>query len=134
MTDYLLRPIGHIESGLTDPTAAPRQPDEGAPQAWLILDERYVRALDGVTAGTDVLLLTWLDRADRDTLTIHPRGDTTRAISGVFATRAPHRPNPIGLHHIHILAINGTRIHVRNLEALNGTPILDLKPLLTTDR
>ncbi|MFE9327892.1 tRNA (N6-threonylcarbamoyladenosine(37)-N6)-methyltransferase TrmO [Nocardia sp. NPDC052278] len=134
MTDYTLRPIGYVESGLTDPTTAARQPDEGAPEAWLILDERYTRALDGVTAGTDLLLLTWLDRADRDTLTIHPRGDATRAVTGVFATRAPHRPNPIGLHHIHILTVGGTRIHVRNLEALHGTPILDLKPLLTPNR
>ncbi|MFX0573813.1 tRNA (N6-threonylcarbamoyladenosine(37)-N6)-methyltransferase TrmO [Nocardia nepalensis] len=134
MTDYKLRPIGHVESVLTDLATAPRQPDEGAPQAWLVLDDRYARALDGLTAGTDILLLTWLDRADRDTLTIHPRGDATRAITGVFATRAPHRPNPIGLHHIHILAIAGTRIHVSNLEALHGTPILDLKPLLAPDR
>ncbi|WP_433562857.1 tRNA (N6-threonylcarbamoyladenosine(37)-N6)-methyltransferase TrmO [Nocardia sp. CA-151230] len=134
MTDYVLRPIGHVESGLIDPAAAPRQPDEGAPEAWLILDERYAPALDGVTAGMDLLVLTWLDRADRDTLAIHRRGDVGRAITGVFATRAPHRPNPIGLHHIHILAVAGTRIHVGNLEAVDRTPILDIKPLLTPDR
>ncbi|MGF6883722.1 tRNA-Thr(GGU) m(6)t(6)A37 methyltransferase TsaA [Nocardia sp. GAS34] len=134
MTDYWLRPIGYVESTLTEPADAPRQPDEGAAQAWLVLDEQYAAALDGVAAGTDMLLLTWLDRADRSTLTIHPRGDAARPITGVFATRAPHRPNPIGLHEIHVLAIAGTRVHVRNLEALNGTPVLDLKPLLTPDR
>ncbi|WP_040841620.1 tRNA (N6-threonylcarbamoyladenosine(37)-N6)-methyltransferase TrmO [Nocardia brevicatena] len=134
MTNYLLYPIGHVESELTDLGTAPRQPDEGAPEAWLVLDDRYTRALDGITSGMELILLTWLDRADRDTLMIHPRGDATRALTGVFATRAPHRPNPIGLHHIHVLAISGARVHVRNLEALNGTPILDLKPLLTPNR
>jgi len=134
MTTFSLHPIGHVESGLTDLDAAPRQPDEGAPEAWLVLDARYARALDGVTAGTDVLLLTWLDRADRDTLAVHPRDDVSRPLAGVFATRSPDRPNPIGLHEVHILAISGTRVRVRNLEAVDGTPILDIKPLLTPDR
>ncbi|MEV4019942.1 tRNA (N6-threonylcarbamoyladenosine(37)-N6)-methyltransferase TrmO [Nonomuraea angiospora] len=134
MTEYTLRPLGRVESALTDWAAAPRQPDEGAPDAWLVFDDQYAPALDGLVPGADVLLLTWLDRADRDTLTVHPRGDTTRPLSGVFATRAPDRPNPIGLHVVHILAIDGTRVHVRNLEALDATPILDVKPLLTPDR
>jgi tRNA-Thr(GGU) m(6)t(6)A37 methyltransferase TsaA len=134
MTAFSLHPIGHVESGLTDLDAAPRQPDEGAPEAWLALEARYARALDGVTAGTDVLLLTWLDRADRDTLAVHPRDDVSRPLAGVFATRSPDRPNPIGLHEVHILAISGTRVRVRNLEAVDGTPILDIKPLLTPDR
>lgn len=131
---YTLRPIGHVESPLTDRAAAPRQPDEGAPDAWLVFEDRYAPALDGLTPGTDVLLLTWLDRADRDTLSVRPRGDTDRPLTGVFATRAPDRPNPIGLHTVRILAIAGTRVHVRNLEALDSTPILDVKPLLTPDR
>ncbi|MEU1666309.1 TrmO family methyltransferase [Streptomyces sparsogenes] len=84
--------------------------------------------------GTDVLLLTWLDRADRDTLTVHPRGDATRPRAGVFATRAPDRPNPIGLHVVHVLAIADTRVHVRNLEALDATPILDVKPVIGQGR
>ncbi|OMI35502.1 tRNA (N6-threonylcarbamoyladenosine(37)-N6)-methyltransferase TrmO [Streptomyces sparsogenes] len=134
MTAYTLRPIGHVESALTDRAAAPRQPDEGAPDAWLVFDDRYAPALKGLTAGTDVLLLTWLDRADRDTLTVHPRGDATRPRAGVFATRAPDRPNPIGLHVVHVLAIADTRVHVRNLEALDATPILDVKPVLGQDR
>ncbi|MEV6833204.1 tRNA (N6-threonylcarbamoyladenosine(37)-N6)-methyltransferase TrmO [Streptomyces sp. NPDC051133] len=130
MNAYTLHPIGRVESPLTDRAAAPRQPDEGAPDAWLVFDDRYAPALEGLVPGTDVLLLTWLDRADRDTLTVHPRGDATRPRAGVFATRAPGRPNPIGLHTVHILAITGTRVHVRNLEALDGTPVLDVKPLL----
>ncbi|MFE8949753.1 tRNA (N6-threonylcarbamoyladenosine(37)-N6)-methyltransferase TrmO [Streptomyces sp. NPDC007856] len=134
MAAYNLRPIGHVESPLTDRAAAPRQPDEGAPDAWLVFEDRYAPALDGLTPGTDVLLLTWLDRADRDTLRVRPRGDTDRPLTGVFATRAPDRPNPIGLHTVRILAIAGTRVHVRNLEALDSTPILDVKPLLTPDR
>ncbi|MBN0042787.1 tRNA (N6-threonylcarbamoyladenosine(37)-N6)-methyltransferase TrmO [Streptomyces actuosus] len=134
MTAYMLRPIGRVESPLTERAAAPRQPDEGAPDAWLVFDDRYAPALDGLAAGTDVLVLTWLDRADRDTLTVHPRGDTGRPLTGVLATRAPDRPNPIGLHTVHILDIAGTRVHVRSLEALDATPVLDVKPLLTAHR
>ncbi|OLT12008.1 tRNA (N6-threonylcarbamoyladenosine(37)-N6)-methyltransferase TrmO [Actinomadura sp. CNU-125] len=134
MTEYTLRPVGRVESTLTDRAAAPRQPDEGAPDAWLVFEDRYAPALDGLTPGSDVLLLTWLDRSDRDTLTVHPRGDAARPLTGVFATRSPDRPNPIGLHVVHILAVTGTRVHVRNLEALDATPILDVKPLLTPDR
>lgn len=134
MNEYALRPIGRVESALTDQASAPKQPDEGAPEAWLALDERYAPALEGLQPGMDVLLLTWLDRADRDTLQVRPRGDAGRPVTGVFATRAPGRPNPIGLHVVHILAIAGGRVHVRNLEALDATPILDVKPLLTQDR
>jgi tRNA-Thr(GGU) m(6)t(6)A37 methyltransferase TsaA len=134
LTEYTMHVIGHVESTLTDPAAAPRQPDEGAPDAWLVFDDRYAAALEGLSPGTDVLLLTWLDRADRDTLTVHPRDDATRPLTGVFATRSPDRPNPIGLHDVHILAVDGTRVHVRNLEALDATPILDVKPILTPDR
>jgi tRNA-Thr(GGU) m(6)t(6)A37 methyltransferase TsaA len=134
LTEYTMHVIGHVESTLTDLAAAPRQPDEGAPEAWLVFDDRYAPALEGLSPGTDVLLLTWLDRADRDTLTVHPRDDATRPLTGVFATRSSDRPNPIGLHDVHILAIAGTRVHVRNLEALDATPILDVKPVLTPDR
>ncbi|GAA2141630.1 tRNA (N6-threonylcarbamoyladenosine(37)-N6)-methyltransferase TrmO [Streptomyces synnematoformans] len=134
MTDYTLRPIGRVESPLTERAAAPRQPDEGAPGAWLVFDDRYAPALDGLAPGTDVLLLTWLDRADRDTLTVHPRGDAARPLTGVLATRAPDRPNPIGLHTVRILAVAGTRVRVGALEALDATPVLDVKPLLTPDR
>jgi tRNA-Thr(GGU) m(6)t(6)A37 methyltransferase TsaA len=134
MTEFTLRPIGRVESTLTDLAAAPRQPDEGAPDAWLVFDERYAQALDGLRPGTDVILLTWLDHADRETLSVHPRDDATRPITGVFATRSSDRPNPIGLHTVHVLAVNGRLVHVRNLEAIHGTPILDVKPLLTSVR
>ncbi|MBD0323218.1 MAG: tRNA (N6-threonylcarbamoyladenosine(37)-N6)-methyltransferase TrmO [Aldersonia sp.] len=134
MAEYPLRAIGRVESSLTDRAAAPRQADEGAPDAWLVFDDMYAPALQGLSPGTDVLLLTWLDRADRDTLAVHPRDDATRPLTGVFATRSPDRPNPIGLHEVHILAIAGTRVHVQHLEALDATPIVDVKPLLTPDR
>jgi tRNA-Thr(GGU) m(6)t(6)A37 methyltransferase TsaA len=134
MTTYDLRPVGHVESSLVDRADAPCQPDEGAPDAWLVLEEGYAAALEGLAPGDDVVLLTWLDRADRDTLAVHPRGDTARPVAGVFATRSPDRPNPIGLHDVHVLEVVGTRVHVRELEALDGTPVLDLKPVLTPER
>jgi tRNA-Thr(GGU) m(6)t(6)A37 methyltransferase TsaA len=134
MTTYDLRPVGHVESSLVDRADAPGQPDEGAPDAWLVLEEGYAAALEGLAPGDDVVLLTWLDRADRDTLAVHPRGDTARPVAGVFATRSPDRPNPIGLHDVHVLEVVGTRVHVRELEALDGTPVLDLKPVLTPER
>ena len=127
---YCLQPVGSVESPLTDRDQAPRQGDEGAPQAWLVLDSTMRAAIDGLAAGADVIVLTWLDRARRDVLTVRPRGDQSRPEQGVFSTRSPDRPNPIGLHQVRIVAIDGTRIAVRNLEALDQTPILDIKPLL----
>lgn len=134
MNAHELRPVGRVESALTDLAAAPRQPDEGAADAWLVFDDEYVPALDGLHPGDDVLLFTWLDRADRTALAVHPRGDASRPVTGVFATRSPDRPNPIGLHTVHVLAIDGPRVHVRELEALDGTPIVDVKPILTGER
>lgn len=134
MPDLVLHPVGYVASVLTDRAAAPRQPDEGAPDAWLVLDERYAAALDGVVPGSDVVVVTWLDRADRDTLAVHPRGDEARPLTGVFATRSPDRPNPIGLHEVQVVAVEGTRVHVRHLEAIDGTPVLDIKPVLGPER
>ena len=134
MSDYRVTPIGFVSSSLTDPAVAPRQPDEGAPDAWLVLGEKYAAALDGIAPGDDLLLLTWLDRADRTTLAVHPRGDTGRPLTGVFATRSPDRPNPIGLHDVEVIEVDGTRVHVRHLEAIDGTPVLDLKPVLRGTR
>jgi tRNA-Thr(GGU) m(6)t(6)A37 methyltransferase TsaA len=125
-----LTPIGTVTSPLTDPDAAPRQGDEGAPEAWIELSAAVAPALEGIAAGDDVLVLTWLDRARRDVLRIHPRGDTSRPVAGVFATRSPHRPNPIGLHRVTVLEVDGTRLRVSDLEALDGTPVVDLKPVL----
>ena len=132
MTDspYVLRPIGRVESPLTDRDQAPKQGDEGSPDAWLVFDPAVAKGLGDLTPDTDVLLLTWLDRASRDVLGVHPRGDQTRPLTGVFSTRSPDRPNPLGLHRVTIVEIHGTRLKVRNLEALDGTPIVDVKPVL----
>jgi tRNA-Thr(GGU) m(6)t(6)A37 methyltransferase TsaA len=125
-----LVPIGTVESPLTDRAAAPKQGDEGAPEAVLVFSARVADALDGIAAGDDLLVLTWLDRASRDVLRVRPRGDGARPEQGVFATRSPDRPNPIGLHRVQVVAVNGVRLRVRNLEALDGTPIVDVKPVL----
>jgi tRNA-Thr(GGU) m(6)t(6)A37 methyltransferase TsaA len=130
MTSLELRPIGRVVSPLTDASTAPRQPDEGAPSAWLNFDPSVLDALSSLRPGDEVILITWLDRADRGVLRVHPRGDRSRPQEGVFSTRSPHRPNPIGLHRVEITAIDGTRIQVRSLEALDATPILDVKPVL----
>jgi tRNA-Thr(GGU) m(6)t(6)A37 methyltransferase TsaA len=126
----VLRPVATVESPLTDAASAPKQAHEGAPEAWLHFDESVLDALDGLRAGDEVIVLTWLDRADREVLRVHPRGDPANPIQGVFNTRSPARPNPIGLHEVTILAIDGTRVKVSALEALDGTPVLDVKPVL----
>lgn len=125
-----LRPIGRVESSLTDPATAPKQGHEGAPDAWLVLESGVVEALDGIAPGDRIVVLTWLDRARRNGLRVHPRGDTANPIRGVFATRSQHRPNPIGLHEVEVLAMDGASIRVRPLEAVDGTPIIDIKPVL----
>jgi len=130
---YVLRPVGRVESPLQLRQDAPKQGDEGAPDAWLVFDPAVERALRDLRPNDEVLVLTWLDRADRNVLAVHPRGDTERPETGVFATRSPDRPNPIGLHRVEIIEISdidGPRIKVRNLEALDGTPVLDIKPTL----
>jgi tRNA-Thr(GGU) m(6)t(6)A37 methyltransferase TsaA len=126
----VLQPVGHVESPLVDAGSAPCQGDEGAPDAWLVFDPAVRAGLADLVVGQEILVLTWLDRARRDVLALHPRGDRTRPLTGVFSTRSPDRPNPIGLHRVQIAAIEGLRLKVHNLEALDGTPILDLKPVL----
>jgi tRNA-Thr(GGU) m(6)t(6)A37 methyltransferase TsaA len=126
--------IGTVESSLTDLAAAPKQGDEGAPDAWLVLKPVVGDALDGLRVGDDVFVLTWLDRADREVLRVHPRNDFSRPAQGVFGTRSPDRPNPIGLHRVQILAIDGLHVRVSDLEALDGTPVLDVKPVLGDER
>jgi tRNA-Thr(GGU) m(6)t(6)A37 methyltransferase TsaA len=122
--------IGVVHSPLTDLEAAPKQGDEGAPDGWLAFDERVAAGLDGIAPGDELILLTWLHRADRDVLSVHPRGDTSRPPQGVFGTRSPHRPNPIGLHRVEVVAVEASRVLVSNLEAVDGTPIVDVKPVL----
>ena len=130
---FELTQIGTVESPLTDPASAPKQGDEGAPDAWLNFAPAVLVGLEGLRAGDEVIVLTWLHRARRDVLRVHPRGDTSRPQQGVFNTRSPDRPNPLGLHRVQILSIDRTRVQVRNLEAVEGTPIVDLKPTLTSD-
>jgi len=122
--------IGRVESPLKDRASAPKQGDEGAPEAWLAFEAAVADALFGIAAGDEILLLTWLDRAARDVLRVHPRGDLSRGEQGVFNTRSPDRPNPIGLHRVTVLAVEGVRLRVSGLEALDGTPIVDVKPVL----
>jgi tRNA-Thr(GGU) m(6)t(6)A37 methyltransferase TsaA len=126
----VLRPIGWVDSPLVDQSAAPNQGDEGAPDTWLVLDASVRPAMRDLEVGAEAVVLTWLDRADRDILVVHPRGDPNRPPTGVFSTRSQDRPNPIGLHTVQILAIDGNRIRVRHLEALDRTPVLDIKPVL----
>lgn len=130
MRSFEVRAIGRVASPLTDLESAPRQPDEGAPAAWLVFDDDVIEGLLGIRPGDEVLVITWLDRARRDVLRVHPRGDSERAPAGVFSTRSAHRPNPLGLHRVEVTAIDGLRLGVRNLEAVDGTPIVDLKPVL----
>lgn len=125
-----LRPIGSVISPLRDRDVAPKQGDEGSPEATVEIAPEFEPALEGIAAGDEIILLTWLDRADRAVLTTHPRDDRSRPEIGVFATRSPDRPNPIGLHRVRVLALDGPRLRVANLEALDGTPVLDLKPVL----
>jgi tRNA-Thr(GGU) m(6)t(6)A37 methyltransferase TsaA len=126
--------IGTVESPLTDAATAPKQGHESSPEAWLVIDRAAAGGLDGIAAGDEIFVLTWLDRADRDVLRVHPRDDPANPERGVFSTRSADRPNPIGLHRVAVVEIDGNRLRVRDLEALDGTPILDIKPVLRTPR
>ena len=129
-----LEPIGYVESSLRDQAAAPKQANEGAPEAWLVLDERVATGLEGLRVGDDVFVLTWLHESRRNVLRVHPRDDLSNPERGVFTTRSSDRPNPIGLHRVRILRIDGPRLQVRSLEAIDGTPVLDIKPVIDADR
>jgi tRNA-Thr(GGU) m(6)t(6)A37 methyltransferase TsaA len=131
-----LTPIGHVRSPLKETGDAPRQPDEGAPPATIVLDPAVQPAAVDIAAGDRLVVLTWLHAASRDVLRVHPRGDRNRPSTGVFSTRSPERPNPIGLHTVTVRHVSGGRIDVDALEAIDGTPVIDLKPVLgeITDR
>jgi tRNA-Thr(GGU) m(6)t(6)A37 methyltransferase TsaA len=122
-----LVPIGTIRSTLHALDEAPRQGDEGAPDAWLDVDPGLAPALEGLRVGDTVVVVTWLDRADRGVLATHPRNDPTLPLTGVFATRSPDRPNPLGLHRVTIRDIDGPRLRIGPLEAIDGTPVVDIK-------
>jgi tRNA-Thr(GGU) m(6)t(6)A37 methyltransferase TsaA len=123
--------IGWVRSPLRRLADAPKQGDEGAPDAQLQIEPAFLRGLDGLEAGQDILILTWLHQAERDVLAVHPRDDPSRPLTGVFATRSSDRPNPIGLHRVRVLAIeDGGLLRVKGLEAIDGTPVIDIKPIL----
>jgi len=128
-----LVPIGRIRSTLRSLAEAPKQGSEGAPDAWIDVDAAYSSALLGVNEGDEVIVLTWLDRADRAVLQVHPRGDPRNPIAGVFATRSPDRPNPIGLHRVIVREAAGLELLVGPIEAVDGTPVVDMKAVLNSD-
>jgi tRNA-Thr(GGU) m(6)t(6)A37 methyltransferase TsaA len=119
--------IGYLRSTLCDLDDAPRQGTEGAPDAWLELDDAYRPAMNGIGVGDELVVIAWLHRADRNVLEVHPRGETSNPLAGVFATRSPHRPNPLGLHRVTVRAIDGTRLLVGPIETIDGTPVVDVK-------
>jgi tRNA-Thr(GGU) m(6)t(6)A37 methyltransferase TsaA len=123
-----LRPIGYIRSSLRDAASAPKQGTEGAPDAWLEIDPALSRALRGMNAGDELIVITWLHLGDRETLEVHPRGDPRNPLTGVFSTRSPHRPNPLGLHRVTVREVAGTRLRIGPIEAIDGTPVVDIKP------
>jgi tRNA-Thr(GGU) m(6)t(6)A37 methyltransferase TsaA len=131
---FELRAVGHVESPLADRSQAPRQGDEGSPESVLVFDASVADALADVEPGADMLLFTWLHQGDRSVLRVHPRGESARPEEGVFSTRSPDRPNPIGLHRVQVVAVDGLRVRERDLEAVDGTPIVDLKPVLGSER
>jgi tRNA-Thr(GGU) m(6)t(6)A37 methyltransferase TsaA len=129
-TTFSIVPIGHVRSPLVSRAEAPRQGREGAPDAWLELNQEVLLGLEGLAAGQELIVLTWFHQAQRDVLKVHPRDDLTLPQSGVFATRSPDRPNPIGLHRVRVSQVAGSRLQVGPLEAIDGTPIVDIKPVL----
>jgi tRNA-Thr(GGU) m(6)t(6)A37 methyltransferase TsaA len=132
MTAFSLHPIGHIRSTLRALEEAPRQGSEGAPDAWLDVNPTFAPALLGIATGDEVIVVTWLHRADRDVLEVHPRDDPEVPLAGVFATRSPDRPNPLGLHRVTVREISGARLRIGPIEAIDGTPVVDIKPVLYT--
>ena len=127
---YSLAPIGWLHSPLKELGEAPKQGREGAPNAWLEVNASVAAGLEGIAVGDELLVITWLHRAQRDILKTHPRNDETMPLAGVFATRSPDRPNPLGLHRVTVLSIAGERLHVGPIEAIDGTPVVDIKPVL----
>jgi tRNA-Thr(GGU) m(6)t(6)A37 methyltransferase TsaA len=130
LVDLTLQPIGVIHSALSTREAAPKQGHEGAPTAWVEIDPAVIQGIEGIAAGDEIILITWLHQARRDKLKVHPRRNHERPLTGVFGTRSPDRPNPLGLHKVTVLEISGNRIKVRPLEAIEGTPLVDIKPVL----
>ena len=133
-TRYEVSTVGRVESPLLDPKTAPKQGIEGAPEAWLVFNGDVAEAARDLAVGDEVFVLTWLHRARRDVLAVHPRDDPRNPETGVFSTRSQDRPNPVGLHRVEVAAVDGRRVLVRDLEAVDGTPIVDVKPVLAGGR
>ena len=129
-SDYVLSPLGFLHSPLKQPGEVPRQGHEGASDAWLEVHTSVAEGLEGIAVGDEIIVITWLHQAQRDILKVHPRGDETMPLTGVFATRSPDRPNPLGLHRVTVLSIAGKRLKVGPIEAIDGTPVVDIKPVL----
>jgi tRNA-Thr(GGU) m(6)t(6)A37 methyltransferase TsaA len=128
---FTLTPIGRVHSPLTDPAQAPKQGGEGAPEARLVFHPELAEGLRDLRAGEEILVLTWLDRGRRDVLSVHPRDDANAPLRGVFSTRSADRPNPIGIHRVTVAEVIGaTELRVLGLEAVDGTPVIDVKPVL----
>ena len=127
---FELRQIGVVRSSLDDLDAAPKQGTEGGEEAWVDLAPVFLEALDDVRVGDHLIVLTWMHLGDRDTLKVHPRDDASRPLRGVFSTRSASRPNPIGLHEVDVLEVDGARLRVAPLEAVDATPVVDIKPVI----
>lgn len=131
MNSYTLEPVGFLRSTVKGRDDAPRQGSEGAPDAWLEIEPRFADALLGIEVGHELIVITWLDKADRSVLRNHPRGDPSRPLTGVFYTRSPNRPNPLGLHPVTVHEIDGSRVKIGPIEAFDGTPVADIKSAST---
>jgi probable methyltransferase, YaeB/AF_0241 family len=131
--DECFQPIGFVRSELKSRDIAPRQGSEGGPDARLEIKPQFAEALQGIAAGDELIIITWLHQGQRDVLKVHPRGDKNLPLSGVFATRSPDRPNPLGLHRVTVREVISNRIKVGPIEAIDGTPIVDIKPVIESD-
>jgi tRNA-Thr(GGU) m(6)t(6)A37 methyltransferase TsaA len=129
-TEFTIKPIGVIRSELVSREEAPNQGSEGSPDAWLEVYSSFAEGLEGIGVGDDIILITWFHKAHRDILKLHPRRDKSRPLTGAFSTRSPDRPNPLGLHRVTVREISGNRLRVGPLEAIDGTPVIDIKPVL----
>lgn len=128
---YSLKPIGFIQSSIKDRADAPKQGYKGAPDAWVEMNKEFVEGLDGINVGQEIILITWLHQSQRNVLKVHPQSNPENPLKGVFATRSPDRPNPLGLHRVRVLEIAGNRIKMGPLEAIDQTPVVDIKPVLS---
>ncbi|MBU1055507.1 MAG: tRNA (N6-threonylcarbamoyladenosine(37)-N6)-methyltransferase TrmO [Proteobacteria bacterium] len=129
-TGYMVEPVGFIQSNLTTRKDAPHQAIEGAPDAWIEVISTFAEGLEGIAAGSEIIVITWLHKTNRNIFKLHPRGDRSMPLTGVFNTRSPDRPNPIGLHRVRVLEISGNKLKVGPIEAIDGTPVIDIKPVL----